>query len=161
MDEILTRWASDLTKYTKEFQAHAETIADWDQILVENMAKITKLYAATVTSEKQTASIEMQLSVVENQQNELESWLDKYENHVDEMLRKQDVDTRQDESVIDLEREKTYKTAEKLGERLEEMGRDLGTMIEEINAANTALSGASKDSEPVRYHQLSVLWTLC
>lgn len=39
--------------------------------------------------------------------------------------------------------------AEKLGERLEDMGRDLGTMIEEVNVANAGLSKATKADEPV------------
>ena len=88
MDEIITRWATDLTKYQKEFQAQAEQIAVWDQVLVDNMAKISKLYVTTATCEKQTNSVEMQLSAVENQQDELSSWLDKYEKEVDDMMSK-------------------------------------------------------------------------
>lgn len=148
MDEILTRWASDLTRYTKEFKAHAETIAHWDQIIVDNSAKIDKLYIKTRTCEKQTMSVEMQLTAVENQQNELEAWLNKYENDVDEMLAK-DGPTQNELGGPDLERERTYKLAEKLGERLDDMGRDLQSMIEEVNAANAGLGKSSKADEPV------------
>jgi nuclear pore complex protein Nup62 len=158
MDEILTRWASDLTKYTKEFQSHAETIAHWDQLLVDNMSKISKLYISAVTAEKQTASVEMQLSAVENQQNELESWLTKYEGEVDEMLAKNGAGQGMELGGPDQERERTYKFAEKLGERLEDMGRDLGGMIEEINAANAGLSKTTKADEPVSL-TFSCLWT--
>jgi nuclear pore complex protein Nup62 len=149
MDEILTRWASDLTKYTKEFQSQAETVAYWDQLLVENMSKISKLYVSAVTAEKQTASVEMQLSAVENQQNELESWLNKYEGEVDEMLNKSGAGQGMELGGPDQERDTTYKLAEKLQERLEDMGRDLGSMIEEVNAANAALSKTTKVDEPV------------
>ena len=149
MDEILTRWASDLTKYTKEFQSHAETVAHWDQVLVENMSKISKLYVSAVTAEKQTASVEMQLSAVENQQYELDSWLSKYEGEVDEMLAKNGAGPGMDLAGPDAEREKTYKLAENLNERLDDLGRDLGTMIEEINAANAGLSKTTKADEPV------------
>jgi nuclear pore complex protein Nup62 len=149
MDEILTRWASDLTKYTKEFKSHAETVAHWDQLLVENMSKISKLYISAVMAEKQTASVEMQLSAVENQQNELDSWLTKYEREVDEMLKKDGAGSGMELGGPDQERERTYKLAEKLGERLEDMGRDLGTMIDEINAANAGLSKTTKADEPV------------
>ena len=86
MDEILTRWATDLTRYTKEFKTHAETVAKWDQLIVDNSSKIDKLYLRTRTCEKQTTSVEMQLTAVENQQNELDAWLSKYEADVEEML---------------------------------------------------------------------------
>lgn len=49
----------------------------------------------------------------------------------------------------DQERERTYRLAEKLGERLEDMGRDLGTMIEEVNVANAGLSKTTNADEPV------------
>ena len=39
--------------------------------------------------------------------------------------------------------------AEKLSERLDDMGRDLTTMIEEINEASAGLSKTTKDDEPV------------
>ena len=149
MDEILTRWASDLTKYTKEFKAHAETVAHWDLLLVENMAKISRLYAGAVTSEKQTASVEMQLTAVENQQNELDSWLSRYEGEVDEIISK-NAASQGDMGGPDQERERTYKLAEKLNERLDGMGRDLESMIEEVNGANAALSKNTKADEPVR-----------
>jgi len=147
MDEILTRWASDLTRYTKEFKSHAETIAHWDQIIVDNSARIDKLYVKTRTCEKQTMSVEMQLSAVENQQNELEAWLNKYENDIDEMLAKDSSQT--EPGGPDQERERTYQLAERLGERLDDMGRDLQSMVEEVNAANASLGKNGKADEPV------------
>lgn len=150
MDEILTRWASDLTKYSKEFKTQAEIVAKWDQVLVDNMSKISKLYTQTATSEKQTASVEMQLTAVENQQNELESWLTKYEHEVDEMLAKNA--PSQDVGGPDQERERTFKLAEKLDERLDDMNKGLESMIEEVNAANASLNRNSKADEPVSLH---------
>lgn len=151
MDEILTRWASDLTRYTKEFKAHAEAIARWDQIIVDNSAKIDKLYVKTRTCEKQTMSVEMQLSAVENQQNELEAWLNKYENDVDEMLAKES--GQAELGGPDQERERTYQLAQRLGEQLDDMSRDLQSMVEEINAANSSLGKNSKTDEPVSLYQ--------
>jgi nuclear pore complex protein Nup62 len=95
---------------------------------------------------------------VENQQNELESWLNKYEGEVDEMLAKNGAGQGMELGGPDQERERTYKLAEKLGERLEDMGRDLGSMIEEINAANAGLSKTTKADEPVSL-TFSCLWT--
>ena len=148
MDEILTRWATDLSKYTRDFKNHAETVAKWDQIIVDNSSKIDKLYVRTRTCEKQTMSVEMQLSAVENQQAELENWLTKYENDVDEMLAKESSNPSE-AGGPDQERERTYKTAEKLAEKLDDMGRDLEGMVEEVNAANASLTRNGKADEPV------------
>ncbi|KIX07656.1 uncharacterized protein Z518_02309 [Rhinocladiella mackenziei CBS 650.93] len=148
MDEILTRWATDMSRYSKEFKEHAETIARWDQLIVDNSSKIDKLYVRTRTCERQTMSVDMQLAAVENQQTELESWLTKYENDVDEMLAK-DSASPSELGGPDQERERTYKLAEKLGDRLEEMERDLNSMVEEVNAANASLSKDGKADEPI------------
>lgn len=42
-----------------------------------------------------------------------------------------------------------YKLAEKLSERLDDMGKDLTSMIEEVNGASATLSKTSKADEPV------------
>ena len=89
MDEIITRWASDLSKYQKEFQKQADKVADWDRMLVENSDKIQKLYGSTLEAERATVEVERQLSSVENDQAELEYWLDHYEKQVDELMTNQ------------------------------------------------------------------------
>ena len=86
MDEIITRWASDLSKYQKEFQKQAQKVAGWDRLLVENSDKIQKLYGSTLEAERATVEVERQLSAVENDQAELEYWLEHYEKQVDEMM---------------------------------------------------------------------------
>ena len=43
----------------------------------------------------------------------------------------------------------SYKTAEKLSERLDEMGKDMTNMIEELNGASSTLSKTNKADEPV------------
>lgn len=148
MDEILTRWATDMSRYSKEFKEHAETIARWDQLIVDNSSKIDKLYVKTRTCERQTMSVDMQLAAVENQQAELESWLTKYENDVEEMLAK-DSTNPSELGGPDQERERTYKLAEKLGERLDDMEHDLESMVDEVNAANASLNKSGKADEPV------------
>lgn len=89
MDEIITRWATDLTKYQKEFQEQAEQVAEWDRMLVENGSKVQKLYGNTVDAERATQEVERQLTSVEGQQDELSSWLDRYEQEVETLLSKQ------------------------------------------------------------------------
>lgn len=85
MDEIITRWASDLSKYQKEFQKQAERVAAWDRMLVENSEKIQKLYGSTLEAERATTEVERQLTAVENDQDELEMWLNYYEKEVDKL----------------------------------------------------------------------------
>jgi nuclear pore complex protein Nup62 len=148
MEEIISRWASDLSKYQKEFQDQAAKVSKWDRLLVENGDKIQKLYTSTFEAERGSAEVERQLSLVESQQNELESYLDLYEAQVDEMFARQ-VGPGESLQGPDQEREKTYKMAEKLTDRLDEMGKDLTSMIQEINTASAALSKTSKPDDPV------------
>ncbi|KUL88440.1 hypothetical protein ZTR_05467 [Talaromyces verruculosus] len=148
MDEIITRWATDLTKYQKEFKEQAEKVAEWDRMLVVNSGKVQKIFGNTVDAERATQEVERQLASVEGQQEELNAWLDRYEREVDEMLSKQ-VGPGETLQGPDQERERTYKLAEKLSERLDEMGKDLGSMIEEINNASSTLSKTNKTDEPI------------
>jgi nuclear pore complex protein Nup62 len=106
MDEILTRWATDLTKYQKEFQKQAEQVAEWDRILVDNTDKIGKLVTKTIQAERDAAEVEKQLSLVENQQDELAQWLDKYDKEIDDMIQK--VGLTGDVAGVDVERERTF-----------------------------------------------------
>ncbi|KAI9719277.1 MAG: hypothetical protein M1812_003607 [Candelaria pacifica] len=148
MDEIITRWATDLSKYQKEFQSQAERVATWDRMLVENGDKIQKLYASTFEAERASAEVERQLTAVEGQQDELSGWLDRYEREVENMITRQ-VGQGEGLQGPDQDRERTYKLAEKLSERLDEMGKDLTSMIEEINNASSTLSKTSKPDDPL------------
>ena len=44
-----------------------------------------------------------------------------------------------------------YQTAARLSERLDEMGKDLSSMIEEINDASSALGNKNKTDDPVSW----------
>lgn len=66
--------------------------------------------------------------------------------------------------TVDLTQLYRYKLAEKLSERLDEMGKDLTSMIEEVNSASASLSKTNRADEPVcqtsqPYHTLSQLLT--
>jgi nuclear pore complex protein Nup62 len=148
MDEIITRWATDLSKYQKEFKDQAAKVTEWDRLLVQNGEKIQKLYLGTYEAERASAEIERQLSAVESQQDELTSWLDRYEAEVDDLYAKR-IGESDHVAGPDQERERTYKLAEKLTDRLDEMGKDLGKMIKEINDMSGALSKGNKPDDPV------------
>lgn len=109
MDEIITRWASDLSKYQKEFEQQAETVAKWDRALVENSDKVKQLYAKTFTAERDAAEVERQLTNMEENQAELDSFLDRYEKEIDNMMKSHGVGGRSDGlRGPDQERERTY-----------------------------------------------------
>ena len=110
MDDIITRWASDLSKYQKEFQKQADKVAAWDRMLVENSEKIQKLYGSTLEAERATTEVERQLSAVESDQETLELWLDHYEKEVDSMLASQQGGQGETIAAPDQERERTYVT---------------------------------------------------
>jgi nuclear pore complex protein Nup62 len=106
MDEILTRWATDLSKHQKEFQNLSQKVANWDNILVQNTDVITKLLAKTLQEERDAAEVEKQLTAVEGQQEELEQWLDRYEREADEMIARMGLTGG--DAGVDVERERTY-----------------------------------------------------
>ena len=162
MDEIITRWASDLSKHTKEFHEQASKVSQWDLMLVENSDKIQKLYGDTLEAERATTEVERQLTAVENDQNELGLWLDHYEGEVNKMMSaSQMTGGASGETLMgpDKERDRTYRLAERLSGRLEEMGMDLGAMIEEINDASKSLNKTSRADDPVSL--LSIIVFLC
>ena len=150
MEDIVTRWASDLTKYQKEFKEQATIVSTWDRNLVENGEKIQKLYLDTFEAERASHEIERQLAQVETQQNELEGWLDRYESEVQDMFAKQ-IGTGDQLAGLDQEREKTYKLAEKLTAQLDEKSRDLSKMVKEINEISGTLSKGAKPEDPVSF----------
>lgn len=118
--------------------------------MVENGEKIQKLYLSTFEAERASAEVERQLSSVESQQDELAAWLDRYEADVDEMFNRQ-VGPGESLQGPDQEREKTYKLAEKLTDRLDEMGKNLTSMIEAINDASATLNKSSKSDDPLTH----------
>lgn len=148
MEDIVTRWASDLSKYQKEFKEQATAVSSWDRQLVDNGEKIQKLYLDTFEAERASHEIERQLSSVEGQQDELEAWLDRYESEVQDMFTKQ-IGPGEQLAGPDQERERTYKLAEKLTQQLDEKSRDLSKMVKEINDISGTLSKGSKPEDPV------------
>lgn len=116
--------------------------------MVENGEKIQKLYLTTFEAEKASREVERHLVTVESQQEELEHWLDRYEADVDQMFAR-DIGRNDTLTGPDQDREKTYKLAEKLTDRLDEMGRDLTKMIKEINDISGTLSKGNKPDDPV------------
>jgi nuclear pore complex protein Nup62 len=149
MDEILTRWAADLAKYQREFQKSAKQVASWDMLLVKNTEKISKLYAKAFQAERDAGEVEKQISAVEAEQDELEAWLGRYEGEVEDMVRKSGVSGDGGLGGIDQEREKVYRVAERVTERLEGLNRDLGDVIDEVNGVSAVVGKSSGPDDQV------------
>ena len=107
MDEIITRWAADLSKYQKEFQDQAQQVAAWDRALVENTDKVNALFGKTFQAERDAAEVERQLRIVEEQQDELGSFLDRYEKEVDSLIQNNGIKGPDGLRGPDQERERT------------------------------------------------------
>jgi nuclear pore complex protein Nup62 len=148
MDEIITRWATDLSKYQKEFKDQAAKVAEWDRMLVSNGEKIQKLYSSTYEAERNSHEIERQLANVESQQDELSQWLESYEQVLAELESKKPGSTEQ-VGGPDQEREQTYKLAEKVTDRLDDLGKELSQMIKDINDMSATMTKGSKPDDPV------------
>lgn len=139
-----------MSKYQKEFEQQAETVAKWDRAMVENSDKVRQLYSKTFQAERDAAEVERQLTNVEENQAELDSYLDRYEKEIENMMKSHGVSGRADGlRGPDQERERTYKLAEKLQDRLNELNKDLTEMIEEINRTSQDLSKTGKPDDPL------------
>lgn len=162
MDEILTRWAADLSKHQKEFQKQATQVQKWDTMLVQNTDKISKLYSKAFQAERDAAEVEKQISAVEGEQEELEQWLNKYEGEVEALLQKVGANDRNGTEGVDAERERTYKMAERLTDRIEGLNNDLKDVIEEVNGVSVTLGGAngSGGDDQVRLYPALLLWCI-
>ena len=97
-----------MSKYQKEFQAQANTIAKWDNALVENSEKVKQLYSKTFQAERDAQEVEKHLTHIESSQSELDFYLDKYEKEIDGMMELHGVSGRADNlRGPDQERERT------------------------------------------------------
>lgn len=125
-------------------------MASWDRALVENSDKVRQLYSKTFQAERDAAEVERQLTMMEENQQELDSYLDRYEKEIDNLMKMHGVSGK-NESLRgpDQERERTYKLAEKLQDRLNELNKDLTEMIEEINSTSQTLSKTGKPDDPL------------
>ena len=150
----MSRWLNDTAKYKQQFIRHAEEIKKWDQLLVENGDKISKLYNDTIEEEKKQNRVETQLMYLENEQHELSEVLDHYEKVVKDLFEGQ-MGGYDGMQPADAEREQTYILARRLNDQLEQMGKDLGGMIDEINKASTTINKTTNQEDPVCFTHLN------
>ncbi|KAG0148817.1 hypothetical protein CROQUDRAFT_378623 [Cronartium quercuum f. sp. fusiforme G11] len=136
MEDLVTRWTTELDERTNEFKHMADEIAAWDQVLIQNGDQISNLYSELQRIEPVQSSIDQTLDYVESQQAELCAALDDYERQLSAHLPAQ-----QDLATIPgarartaaQEREQAYRIAEEVHGQLNDMATSLGAMIAELN----------------------------
>ncbi|RUS19190.1 Nsp1-like C-terminal region-domain-containing protein [Endogone sp. FLAS-F59071] len=154
MEDIVNKWTTDLNTYTREFHRQAAEVAEWDMVLITNGNKISKLYAEVLQAEGAQSTIDHNLDYIEQQQQELANVLEEYEGHIRGIFDQSSSNAGQSgvggpegTQPADEEREKAYDLAESLNKQLDEMGKGLGVMIEEINKMGGPSGGGTGGDE--------------
>lgn len=159
MEEIVNKWTQELDAATKEFTRQAAEVAVWDGILRKGGNEISKLLHSLQIAEERQASIEQTLDYVEQQQTDLSSLLDGYESQVTELLDSAAAGglsaygtssrSTMETGAADAERERAYAMAESLNAQLDDLSRNLSSMIVEVNSltSSTAASASRQNAE--------------
>jgi nuclear pore complex protein Nup62 len=143
IEDIISKWTSVLGNLTKEFQTQASDINSWDKVLMENGDRITQMYTEVVVAERKQTSIDQTLDYINRQQDDVEALLDNYEAQAAEFL--SDLAGPDGLQPVDQEREKSYRLAEDLNEKLEGMSGNLTNVIKEMNTVQSDLANANPD----------------
>lgn len=148
MEEIITRWTSDLERYKSEFQTQAMAVKEWDNVLISNGDKIMSLFTETLEAEKTQGRMDTVLQQLESDQEELGTALDYYEAQIKDLFEAQ-MGGVEGMQPADQEREKAYHLAERLDDMLAGMGGELRGMVGEINRASTMINNTTNADDPV------------
>ncbi|SCU86646.1 LAMI_0D03026g1_1 [Lachancea mirantina] len=152
LDDLITKWTSQLSGSSLHFEEYSQKIRDWDKILVQGGEQISELYSDTLLAEQSQNRIDQTLQYIERQQTELESFLDNYERKAETLL--SDVLSSNPGSSgnsNDQKRQQAYRTAESLDDNLDSLSTNLSSLISEINDVSdifnkaTNLNVANKD----------------
>lgn len=134
------------------FTKQAHQVAEWDNKIIDNGAKIMKIYehvnkvgrreCATRTQysavcltcawqvQVSQKELDQTLELIFTQQQELNGMLDSLEGELDKLMSAQG----RQENPADIEREKGYQLAEDLNRQLDQMGVTLRELIKKINS---------------------------
>lgn len=145
LEDLITKWTNQLTTATSTFEKYAKDINTWDSILVSSGEKLTQLYNDAALVEQTQQKIDQNLTYIEGQQDELEALLDGYNAQAESLLssvssrnfEKSNVQSNGTGSepllTNDQIRERAFHTAELLEDRLDFLGGNLSSLVNEIN----------------------------
>ncbi|KAF8592638.1 hypothetical protein K439DRAFT_1625972 [Ramaria rubella] len=147
VEDIVSRWTTELETHTREFSQFASEVAVWDRTLIENGNYISALYATVLAAESTQTSLDQSLDHVEQQQRHLTATLDQYEKSASEILHGPGgiMTSTEGLGLADSERDKSYALAANLYTQLDELSRSLTSMVEAVNGLNLS-SGPSQGS---------------
>ncbi|WFD33149.1 FG-nucleoporin nsp1 [Malassezia sp. CBS 17886] len=163
MEEIVKMWQEELEASVKEFGRQAGEVAAWDRVLLRSGNDISKLVAQIGQAEERQSTVDQTLDYVEQQQAEMETMLDAYEAQRNEVLQTGGAQGAAagarglDVGVADLEREKAYALAENLNAQLDDMSRNLVSMIAEVNQLSAPASAPRSSAGEVSPSTLQAL----
>jgi nuclear pore complex protein Nup62 len=125
VDEIVTKWTTDLDNHVRDFNAHASEVASWDRALIQNGnnvrlyasktygvaellgMQLSALYNMVLAAEQEQNEIDQSLDHIEQHQRDLSATLDVYEKSAEEVLGGQGGSLRAlDTGPADTERDK-------------------------------------------------------
>ena len=139
MDEIFNRWSSSLDSSIKEFSRQAAEVSAWDKVLLKGGDSISTLLTSLAQAEEKQASIDRTLDYLEASQNDLGYLVGEYESQIDALL--PGVMQSVNLTSADVERERSFALAEKLNGQLDDIAKNLGAMITELNASSGGMAG--------------------
>ncbi|KAF9514771.1 hypothetical protein BS47DRAFT_1361488 [Hydnum rufescens UP504] len=141
IEEILTKWNSELDVQTKEFTRMANEVAVWDRTLMENSEKINFLYNKVTAAHTSQSAVQASLEHIQEQQTELSKTLDQYEEVTKQIL--YDQGRALDLGPADRERDNSYGLATNLNSQLDDLSHSLTSMIETVNSLGSIPDSAS------------------
>ncbi|KAI9137685.1 Nsp1-like C-terminal region-domain-containing protein, partial [Paraphysoderma sedebokerense] len=154
LEEILNKWTTELDSHVLQFHSLANSIQQTDLSLIQNGNLLSKLYNDYVNLSNLQSSIDQNLEFISSQQAELNEILDGYERNVEELISSSAASgsgyaglVNGSNTSVDEEREKMYRLAENLNSELDELSRNLGEMVTEVNNVRAAKKpGSDKEN---------------
>lgn len=134
-------------KRKTEFTDQATDIAAWDRVLSTNGDLISQMYTSVTLAERKQSVIDQNLDYINRQQDDIDALLETYESQANELLA--DLAGPDGLQPVDHEREKAYRLAEDLDEKLGGMSSSLSTVINEINDVSSNLEDTKTDDDPL------------
>lgn len=126
IQDILDLWSRDLEDHAHSFTEQAIEIKKWDSKMLKNRDKIEALQNRVEEAKAQQSSLTETLEKILTSQNELRVMLSTVEKEVS-------AQTPSMRSDAEHKRKNTYKLAEDIDDRLNNMGDDLEKIINTLN----------------------------
>ena len=112
--------------------------------LIRKLRQIGRLDEALQQTFPVQTKMEQSLEYIENQQAQLTKAMDAYERQVNDLLGDDGVPDVQASGGPDAERERAYARADLLNGQLEDIGKNLGSLIEDVNSLTHAAGMSSQ-----------------